>query len=153
MDTAVSYLTGVAVDPAARDQLYLVESGWFSVSRLAPGGARTPFAGTGEGGFADGPGNRARLAPVGGVAIAGSTLYVADTGNHRVRILELGDSASSTRARTLAGAPRLSAADGPGAQAGLVAPVGLALDARSGSLYVADSGNATIRRIEVGNTP
>jgi hypothetical protein len=48
------------------------------------------FAGTGApGGFADGAGPVARFSEPGGLSLARNTLVVADTNNHRVRVLDL----------------------------------------------------------------
>ncbi|MFN0008060.1 MAG: alkyl hydroperoxide reductase [Planctomycetota bacterium] len=45
--------------------------------------------GSGEAGFADGPGDRARFRDPHGLSRKGSTLYVADTENHAVRAIDL----------------------------------------------------------------
>jgi DNA-binding beta-propeller fold protein YncE len=49
----------------------------------------TTFAGTGKPGHADGSGSRAQFFEPGGLSVAGTTLYVADTNNHVVRAIDL----------------------------------------------------------------
>ena len=79
-------------------------------------------------------------------------LYVADTYNHRVRMVDLLAPGGPTTV-TIAGAglPRHAgggAEDGPGAQATFRFPRDLALDGR-GHLYVADTNNHRVRRIDL----
>jgi NHL repeat len=83
-------------------------------------------------------------------------LYIADSGNHTIRRVHWGLSAeacplpSSIETYTgLADTP--GSADGPAPVARFNAPRGVAT-AADGSLYVADSGNHTIRRIAVDGT-
>jgi len=52
-------------------------------------GQVTTFAGTGKAGHVDGPGDRARFYEPGGVSIAGDRIYVADTNNHAIRMVDL----------------------------------------------------------------
>ncbi len=48
------------------------------------------FAGSGApGGYADGPAAQARFSEPGGLAVARGQLFIADTNNHRVRVLDL----------------------------------------------------------------
>jgi len=76
------------------------------------------------------------------VVDAGGTLYVADTFNHTIRKITAGGSVS-----TYAGVPGVSGFDdGVGTAALFNQPGGLALDS-AGTLYVADTGNNTIRAI------
>lgn len=104
------------------------------------------LAGTGRKGFADGPGDRAQFKePHGIVAAPDGTLYVADTGNHRLRTIGRdGVTATLGRAGKLFGA-----SDGALDAAGFYDPVGVALDAR-GALYVAERAGAIriVRREE-----
>jgi thiol-disulfide isomerase/thioredoxin len=54
-------------------------------------GLVTTLAGSGERGNLDGPADRARLTQPAGLSLDGGTLYIADTGNHAVRSLDLHD--------------------------------------------------------------
>jgi sugar lactone lactonase YvrE len=71
-----------------------------------------------------------------------TNVYVADEGNHTIRkITPSGD------VTTLAGLARTSGtANGAGSNARFNIPRGIAVD-ESGTVYVADQGNATIRKI------
>ncbi len=105
------------------------------------------FAGTGESGSAADAEFRlsAALASPRGIAIDGvGRLLIADTGNHRIRRIEP-DGAVRIVAGT--GEPG-SAGDGRAAAAAqLNRPSALVVDS-SGSIYVADSGNFRIRKID-----
>ena len=70
------------------------------------------------------------------------TVYISDTDHHRIRAVIGG--IVTTVAGT--GTPGFSGDGGPGTQAQLNFPYGLAVD-RTGALYVADLGNNRVRRI------
>lgn len=121
---------------------------------LACGGAGTPtqrlkgnlsvLAGHAAGpGNADASGAAAGFFSPNGVASdSAGNVYVADSGNHTIRRI-----APDGAVSTLAGASGQSgAADGSGTAARLNNPAGIAIDA-AGNLFVADSGNSTIRKI------
>jgi sugar lactone lactonase YvrE len=104
----------------------------------------TTFAGTaGSSGSADGTGNAAQFHFPYGAAVDGSgNVYVADTYNNTIRKITSGGSVT-----TFAGtAGRSGSADGTGSTAQFKLPSGVAADA-AGNIYVADSGNYTIRKI------
>ncbi len=83
------------------------------------------------------------IQPEGVLADGSGNLYVADAGDHRVRKV-----ASNGVIQTLAGTGirGFSGDGGPAAQAQLNSPYGLALDGQ-GYLYIADLGNARVRRV------
>jgi sugar lactone lactonase YvrE len=100
-----------------------------------------PFAGDGVAGDRDGPKDTARFHWPTDVAVAPDwTAYVADFGNDRIRKV-----GSDGRVSTLAGGPQ-GFADGNGAEARFNGPNAVALGP-DGALYVADAGNARIRRV------
>lgn len=75
------------------------------------------------------------------------TLYIADTFNHRLRIVD----AATGLIRTLAGtgAARFSGDGWPADTMALNEPVALALDEQRGRLYIADLGNYRVRMMEL----
>ncbi|MFM7201786.1 MAG: MopE-related protein, partial [Myxococcota bacterium] len=77
------------------------------------------------------------------VVTDGSTLYLADQYNHRIRKLVGGT--LITVAGT--GEPGYSGDGGPATSARLYLPRALAIDPRTGDLFIADGGNHCIRRI------
>ena len=103
-------------------------------------------AGNGTPGFLDGPETQARFnEPRAAVMCPAGYIYVADTMNHVLRIIDPGGNVS-----LFAGAPRQSGfLDGPLAEAMFFQPSGLYLSA-GGALYVADSANHAIRRVYNG---
>jgi sugar lactone lactonase YvrE len=73
---------------------------------------------------------------------AAGNIYVADTGNHVIRLIT-----AAGEVKTLAGLPGTRGnIDGAGAEARFNSPSGIAV-ASDGSIYVADSKNRTIRKI------
>jgi len=94
-------------------------------------------------GSADGTGGAARFNYPDGVASDSSgNLYVADTGNNTIRKVT-----PAGVVTTLAGtAGIIGSADGTGSHAQFSAPFGVAVDG-SGNVYVADTGNNTIRKV------
>lgn len=102
------------------------------------------FVGSGGGrGAEDGPVVRAQLGSPWGVAIdsAGNT-YVSDAGNQTIRRITLAGIVT-----TLAGLAGVKgSADGRGSTAQFSEPRGVAVDG-AGNVYVADSGNHTIRKV------
>ena len=70
-------------------------------------------------------------------------LYVSDTANHAIRRIR-----ASTPVATIAGTGVAGAVDGAASQARFSSPQGIALDGR-GFLWIADSGNHTIRRLNL----
>ncbi len=113
-----------------------------AVSRLA-GGGLTP-------GSDDLQGAAARFNNPMGLAIDGSGIvYVADCDNHTIRKID-----ASGNVTTFAGAAGVSGSDdnptaGQATNARFANPQGLAFDG-AGNLYVADTGNHTIRKITAG---
>ena len=102
----------------------------------------------GSSGHLDGTGIAAQLNTPCSVAVDGSgTLYVADGGNHTLRKIT-----SSGLVTTLAGSPGVSgSANGTGNAARFNNPCGVAVDA-GGTVYVADTGNCTIRKVTSDGT-
>jgi hypothetical protein len=137
-----NYPWSVAVDGSGN--VYVADQGNSTIRRITPAGVVTTFAGSaGIFGSADGTGSVAQFASPQSVAVDGSgNVYVADTGNDTIRKIT-----SSGVVTTFAGtAGARGSADGTGAAAQFASPQSVAVDG-SGNVYVADTGNDTIRKI------
>jgi Tol biopolymer transport system component len=136
------HLSGVAVDGAGT--VYVTDTSNHTIRKITPAGVVTTLAGSpGSPGSADGTGSAARFNFPSGVAVDGAGIvYVADSSNHSIRRITPAGAVT-----TLAGlADASGTADGTGTAARFFAPDGIAVDA-SGTLYVADTRNHTIRRV------
>jgi hypothetical protein len=114
-----------------------------TIRKITPAGVVTTFAGaTGQPGSDDGVGGAARFdSPYGLATDAQGNVYVSDL-NLTIRKISPEGVVS-----TLAGAAYESGSeDGSGSSARFAAPTGIATDLQ-GNVYVADSGNHTIRKI------
>ena len=144
--TALLLPSGVAYDSAGN--LFVADSGKNQVFEVMLSGVTSVVAGTGEQGFS-GDGGAATLAllnaPAGVAAAPDGTIYIADTGNQRVRAVVGG------QIQTVAGngAKGFSGDGGDALLAMLNAPVALAVDG-GGGVLIADSGNQRLRRLAVG---
>lgn len=132
---------GSAVD--ARGNVYVADTSNNQIRIVTPAGATTTLAGSSVAGFADGTGPAAAFTAPFGVAVdASNTVYVADSGNNRIRKVTA-DGAVTTIAG-YSGPGRF--ADGTGGAAKFNLPTGVAVSA-AGTIFVADSGNNRIRAI------
>jgi sugar lactone lactonase YvrE len=133
----------VAVD--SQGNVYVSEGGSDRIRAISRDGEVTTLAG-GDDGFVDGPGAQAQFDAPAGVAVdREGNVYVADWGNDRVRKISPNGTVS-----TLAGNGDEGFADGTGGPTGQAAfngPSAVAVDAQ-GNVYVADSENNRIRRID-----
>jgi len=133
---------GVAVD--ADLNVYVGDTGNHTIRKVTPAGVVTTLAGTaGTAGSADGTGTAAQFNGPGGVAVdKNGNIYVADTGNHTIRVVT-----STGGVTTLAGNPLVSdTANGTGGLANFITPHGVAVD-NAGNILVADEDSQTIRMV------
>jgi len=132
---------GVAIDNVSKD-VFVADTRNHTIRKIAAGGVVTTLAGTaGSAGAAAGTGSAARFNSPYGLAIHRSgSLLVADSGNHTIRMITGG---AVTTLGGAAGSP--GAADAVGSATRFRLPRGIATD-QAGNLYVADFGNATIRK-------
>lgn len=135
---------GLALD--AQGNLFGVDSHAGTVYRIPPGGALATFAG-GALGFADGQGTQAAFSLPQGLAIdAAGNLYVADTGNQRIRKITPAGLVS-----TVSGSGRIGDVDGAGDAVRLAEPNSVAVDA-AGSVVFTDVKNGKIRKVDATGT-
>jgi uncharacterized protein (TIGR03437 family) len=142
--------TSIAVNPDG-DVVFVSDSGNAVIRKIA-GGSITTVVGTGSIGFSgdNGPATSAQLAPVPGavngmgIALDGAgNLYIADTGNYRLRVVANG------MINTIVGTGSYGfGGDGADAtKAQLASPVGVAVDVY-GDVFIAD-GNR-VREVSAG---
>lgn len=90
------------------------------------------------------------LAEVGGLVRVGDTVWIAETGRHRLLELAIAGDPSSWTLRVLGGVAA-GHTDGPLAQARFQGPMGLSVSADGAVVVVADRDNQVVRRIDVAN--
>ena len=135
----------VAVDSAGN--VYVADTANHTIRKVTPVGTNwvvTTLAGlAGSAGSANGTGNAARFHfPFGLTVATNGTVYVADSANSTIR--KVTPSGQVTTLAGLAGNPGSS--NGTGSAARFSVPYGVTVDT-NGNVYVADSGNNTIRKV------
>ncbi len=130
---SLSAPTAVTVDP--KGNVYIADTGNHRVMLSAPGAGLSTFAGTGTKGFSGdgGPAAAAMLNAPAGVAVDSSgNVYIADTGNNRLRVVGQDGTIHTVTAA-------------------LAAPSGLAFDS-DGALYIAEKQGYRLTRITPDGT-
>ena len=144
--------SGLAIDPsttlgAAGGTLYVAdaEANVIRAVALPPTNTVTTLAGGDlfQFGDAEGSGDTARLQHPLGVAVYAGRVFIADTYNHKIKLL---DPVSRT-VTTFAGTGKPGHVDGPAAQAQFFEPGGLSIAGTT--LYVADTNNHAVRTINI----
>ena len=138
------FSTPSAIARAADGRLFVADTANHRIRVISADGATvSTYAGDGVSAFADGSTSTARFSQPRGVAVAADgRLFVADTANHRIRVI----SADGATVSTYAGDDAADFADGSTTTARFATPRGVAL-AADGRLFVADSSNDRIRVI------
>ncbi|HSZ24538.1 MAG TPA: NHL repeat-containing protein [Cytophagaceae bacterium] len=133
---------GLAID--ASGNLYIADTGNHLIRKITPTGIVSTVAGTaGVAGNTNGTGTAASFNYPSSIAIdASGNLYVADSFNNLIRKID-----PSGVVTTLAGSGAVGSTNAIGIAASFNQPSGVAIDA-SGNLYVADSYNNLIRKID-----
>lgn len=143
--TPLNFVLGTCVDDAGN--LYIADAGFHCVQKVAAGtGVLSTIAGVirfgdGEAGFSGdgGPAAEALLASPSGVAVdPAGNLYIADSGNQRIRRVDAGSGVITTVAG--GGDEDPDVAPAPAVKVALGHPADLAFD-QAGGLIVSDSGH------------
>lgn len=142
-------LQGLAVDAA--DNVYVAASDYKSVFRIDPSGGITLMAGrgTGQGGFFGDGGQATEAvlnAPMGVAIDSAGNIFVADTGNNRIRRVDAITGIITTVAGF--GGGGYNGDNKPATSASLNQPQRVAVDA-DGNLYIADTYNYRIRKVDL----
>ncbi|HMD71455.1 MAG TPA: IPT/TIG domain-containing protein, partial [Bryobacteraceae bacterium] len=148
LQTAMHNPTGICYDLGGN--LYVVDQGSNRVLQVPLGGLVVVYAGQCDGtpgSGAAGDGGLARAAhlntPTACATDASGNLYIADTGNHRIRKVTQAGIISTVAGTGLAGA---SGDEGPATNAALDSPLGVAVDG-NGNVFINDTGNNRIRMV------
>ncbi len=175
VDGTVTTLAGTAPDPSFGDQealggwndgpgnqaqfsdpnalillgnvIYVADTLNHRIRKVLLDGTTSTYAGTGIQSFADdaNPLSACFNTPTGIAAGADGTLYIADSGNRRIRVIAPNGGAVTT----LAGNGLVGNADGAAADATFMVPYGLFMNSDA-QLFVADTGGHRLRRIAGG---
>jgi DNA-binding beta-propeller fold protein YncE len=150
-DASFAYPSALAL--GKQGELYVLDAASQHLRRISANAQRSvrTIAGLGDDptpvGFRDGAGPTAQFRAQLGMKVGPQgEVWLADTGNFRIRKILPGDSPEATQVFTLAGSGRSGTALGRGDEADIAAPTGLARD-EQGRLYVSDSFHHVIRRI------
>ena len=156
--SASFFSSGIQALAVDRDGNVLVADSFNHRIRVVAAGTGiiSTLVGSGPGGYENGlfsgdggPATSARLHQVGGVAVdVAGNVVVADSSNHRVRVLSVSTGIITTLAGN--GTPGFSGDGGPATSARLHFPGSLAIDGR-GNLIIADGMNRRIRMVAVGS--
>ena len=121
--SAATFNAPVAVTTDAQNNVYVSDTKNHLIRKITPAGVTTPIAGTGTAGAVNGNGTSASFSSPQGIAVDSTgNLYVADTGNKKVRLIDPTGNVSDIA--TLA-----------------VAPTGIAVDpTKAGRIYVVTVG-------------
>ena len=139
-----SYLAGISTSSSG--QYYVADTGNSAV-RVWDASANTvsTYAGTGTAGFVNGYRTSAQFAQPTRTALdTAGNVYIADAGNNVIRKID-----TSGNVTTFAGSGTPGNADGNGSSAQFNMPCGIVYNPADNYLYVADSRNNAIRRIDL----
>ncbi|HEV2837540.1 MAG TPA: thioredoxin-like domain-containing protein, partial [Pyrinomonadaceae bacterium] len=137
---------GKILADAATDRLFIADSNHNRIVVTKLDGTLLEVIGTGDAGAADGAFDKANFYRPQGLALAGDTLYVADTENHLIRRINL----KSRTVETLAGTGKQSheyGQSGPARQIALSSPWDLQL--AGNTLYIAMAGPHQIWKLDL----
>lgn len=138
----------VAVCFDLNSNLYVSDFGNNRVRKVTLAGIISTFAGTGVQGYS-GDGGQATNAQLNGpwglVCDTASNIYIADSGNSRIRMVSGTNGVITTYAGT--NTAGYSGDAGAAVNAKLNGPTGLAIDGPSNNIFIADTLNSRVRRV------
>jgi thiol-disulfide isomerase/thioredoxin len=140
---------GKILADAATDRLFIADSNHHRIVITKLDGTLVDTVGTSDAGAADGPYDKATFSRPQGLALAGDSLYVADTENHLLRRVDL----KARTVETIAGTGKQSRmrreppAPGPARSTALSSPWDLQLIGRT--LYIAMAGPHQIWKLDL----
>ncbi|RHX92922.1 hypothetical protein [Leptospira stimsonii] len=128
--------------------LYITSQNHYIVKYNLLNNSYSTIAGlSGTFGTTDGTGTTARFKSPNGIATDGTFLYIADTGNHKIRKIKISDNTVTT----IAGSGVAGTLDGPGDVAKFNQPTHVVYD--SNTLYVADTNSHNIKKVDLTTSP
>jgi DNA-binding beta-propeller fold protein YncE len=135
--------TGIAMDGSGN--VYIADRNNNRIRMITTSGQVSTFAGSGMAGLQDGAASQARFSAPMNLAIdASGNIYVADSGNNRIRKI------SGGQVSTIAGSGFFPGfQDGPAGTSRLDAPIGVAVNSAGTVVYFSDD-NERIRTISSG---
>jgi sugar lactone lactonase YvrE len=139
----LDYPVAVAVDPAGN--IFIADQHNNRIRMVTSAGVITTVTGSTAGFSGDGgPAGSARISYPGGVAVDRvGNLFIADSGNNRIRMVTTAGVISTVAGNGTVGS---SGDGGPANSAQLAVPVDVSIDG-SGNLFIADQGNYRIRQV------
>ncbi|MBI5892889.1 MAG: hypothetical protein HZB79_04435 [Deltaproteobacteria bacterium] len=136
------------IDIDAEGNIYVADADNHRIRKITTDGIATTIAGSGKSGFADGVGTKAQFAYPTGIAVdAFKNLYIADRGSNSIRKID-----RNGMVTTIAGNGVPAYSDGIGKASHFNNPISVALDNASLNLFIADSGNNVIRKMNLTTT-
>jgi uncharacterized protein (TIGR03437 family) len=126
----------VLVDIAGN--IYIADTGNNRIRLVDPSGNMNTYAGTGTAGFS-GDGGAATAAQISapyGLAFFGNSLYFADQGNHRIRMISTSHMMNTVAGTGVNAAP--NGENGPATSANIPSPFGIVFDT-AGDMYYSDN--------------
>jgi trimeric autotransporter adhesin len=139
----------VLVDIAG--DIYISDTGNNRIRLIDPSGTINTYAGTGTPGFSGDGGSAASAqitAPY-GLAFSGNSLYFADQGNHRIRMISPSHMITTVAGTGSAAAP--NGEGGPATAANVQSPFGIAFDA-AGNMYYSENQANMVRVVSKTGT-
>ena len=146
---ALNSPSGLAAD--THGNVYIADTLNSRIRAVSSAGIISTFAGNDRSDFSgdNGPAVSASLNGPNGVAVDSmSNVYIADTGNNRIRKVTPAGMITTVAGNGMAA---LAGDNGPATSAALNTPTGLVVDS-SGTQYIADYGNHKIRKVSPGGT-